>query len=258
MGLTNSRKYKTGLALSGGGTRGFAHLGAIKALKEHGITPDIIAGVSAGSIVGAMYADGEDAEEALSALTSKSLLSFFEFMIPRSGLVKMTGFEKTLRNTLKAKNFEDLQIPLIIFAVNINTAKLVRFDTGDLITAIKASCSIPIIFPPVEINGHYYLDGGIINNFPADALRNDCETVIGINVNPIGEFSNINSLKAIAERTFHISLRNHQAPKEELCDIYIEPANLDRYGLLEISKAREIFELGYREASRVLNLHSRK
>ncbi len=258
MVLTSKKRYNIGLALSGGGTRGFAHLGAIKALNEHGIMPDIIAGVSAGSIVGAMYADGEDAEEALGALTSKRLFGFFEFMVPRSGLVKMTGFEKTLKSTLKAKSFEELKIPLKIFAVNINTAKLVRFDKGDLITAIKASCSIPIIFPPVEINGHYYLDGGIINNFPVDALRQDCETVIGINVNPIGEFSNINSLKAIAERTFHISLRNQQASKAELCDIYIEPANLDRYGLLEISKAREIFELGYREASRVLDQHAKK
>lgn len=252
MEQSSTKKYKIGLALSGGGTRGFAHLGAIKAIKEHGIVPEIIAGVSAGSIVGALYADGEDAEEALMALTSKRLLRFFELIVPRSGLVKMTGFERILRNTLKAKNFEDLQIPLLIFAVNINTAKLVRFDKGDLITAIKASSSIPVIFPPVEIEGQYYLDGGIINNFPVDALRNDCETVIGINVNPIGQFSNIHSLKAIAERTFHISMRNQRSPKEELCDIYIEPKNLDKYGLLEISKAREIFDLGYQEASKVL------
>jgi NTE family protein len=249
---TVKKKFKTGLVLSGGGTRGFAHLGALKALEEHGIKPDIIAGVSAGSIVGALYADGENAEEALKALTSKRLFGFFEFILPRSGLIKMTGFEKTLRNTLKAKNFEDLQIPLIIFAVNINTAKLHRFDKGDLVSAITASSSIPVVFQPVKIDGQYYLDGGIINNFPVDTIRHDCETIIGINVNPIGEFEHMKSLKSIAIRTFHISLRNQGIKKEELCDIYIEPEKLDKFGLLDISKAKEIFEVGYEEASRVL------
>lgn len=116
MGDTSRKKYKTGLVLSGGGTRGFAHLGALKALEEHDIKPDLIAGVSAGSIVGALYADGENAEEALKALTSQRLFGFLEFIFPRSGLVKMTGFQKILRNTLKAKKFEDLEIPLYIYA----------------------------------------------------------------------------------------------------------------------------------------------
>ncbi|MBW6498863.1 MAG: patatin-like phospholipase family protein [Bacteroidales bacterium] len=252
MGDTSKKKYKTGLVLSGGGTRGFAHLGALKAMEEHGIKPDIIAGVSAGSIVGALYADGEDAEEALKALTSQRLFGFLEFIMPRNSLVKMTGFEKTLRNKLKARKFEDLEIPLIIFAVNINSAELTQFDKGDLVSAIMASSSIPVVFPPVKIGGQYYLDGGIINNFPVDMIREDCETVIGINVNPIGEFENIKSLKSIAERTFHISMRNQEAKKEELCDIYIEPENLDKFGLLDISKAKEIFEIGYKEAIKVL------
>ncbi|MEE4178460.1 MAG: patatin-like phospholipase family protein [Bacteroides sp.] len=257
MGNNKQKKYKTGLVLSGGGTRGFAHLGALKALKEHNIKPDIIAGVSAGSIVGALYADGEDAEKALKALTSKRLFGFLEFMIPNSGLIKMTGFQKTLRKNLNSENFEELKIPLVVYAVNINKAELIRFEKGDLVSAVTASSSIPVVFPPVEIDGEYYLDGGIINNFPVDLLRDDCETLIGINVNPIGEFKNIKSLKAIAERTFHISMRNQEAEKEKLCDIYIEPENLDQYGLLDISRANEIFELGYKKASEVLEKANR-
>lgn len=250
--MVSSKKHKTGLVLSGGGTRGFAHLGALKALQEHNIKPDIIAGVSAGSIVGALYADGEDADKALKALTSKRLFGFLEFMIPRNGLLKMSGFQKTLRKNLNSQTFEELKIPLVIYAVNVNKAELVRFDTGDLVSAVTASSSIPVIFPPVQIDGDYYLDGGIINNFPVDLLREECETLIGINVNPIGEFTKINSLKAIAERAFHISMRNQEEEKEKLCDIYIEPDGVDQYGLLDISKAAEIFELGYRKASEVL------
>ncbi|HSV88633.1 MAG TPA: patatin-like phospholipase family protein [Bacteroidales bacterium] len=246
------KKYKTGLVLSGGGTRGFAHLGALKALHENNIEPDIIAGVSAGSIVGALYADGKDADQALRALTSRTLFGFLKPMIPRNGLVRMAGFEKTFKQTLTAKTFEELKIPLVVFAVNINTAGFTQFDKGDLISAVMASSSIPVIFPPVKIGEHYYLDGGIINNFPVEAIREQCSTIIGINVNPIGDLRTINSLKAVAERSFHIFIRNQASSKEKLCDIYIEPKTLDHYGLLDVSKAREIFDEGYAETVKVL------
>jgi len=250
MGL--KKKYKTGLVLSGGGTRGFAHLGALKALHENNIEPDIIAGVSAGSIVGALYADGKEAEQSLRALMSKTLFRFLRPMLPRNGLVKMTGFEKTLKQTLSAKTFEDLKIPLLVYAVNINTAELTQFDSGDLVSAVMASSSIPVIFPPVKIGEQYFLDGGIINNFPVEAIREQCQTVIGINVNPIGDLRNINSIKAVAERSFHIFIRNQAVSKEGMCDIYIEPTNLDQFGLLDVSKAREIFKKGYIETLSVL------
>ncbi len=247
-----NKTYKTGLVLSGGGTRGFAHLGVIKALEEKGFKPDIISGVSAGSIAGALYADGNDPEEVFEQLASHKLLDYLEFTIPQQGMVSMSGFEKTLSKLLSAKTFEDLRIPLIVFAVNMNTAEYIRFDKGDLISAVKASSSIPVIFPPVKIDGSYYLDGGIINNFPVDALRDVCKTIIGVNVNPIGKISKLGSLKQIAERTFHITLRYQASNKEDMCDVYIEPAKLDQYGLLGVSKAKEIFQIGYDEAMAVL------
>ncbi len=99
----------------------------------------------------------------------------------------MTGFERTLKDSLKARRFEDLEIPLYAHAVNINTVEYTRFEKGDLVQAIKASSSIPVVFPPVEIDGHQYLDGGIVNNFPVEPLTDICEKIIGINVNPVGE-----------------------------------------------------------------------
>ena len=246
------KKYEYGLVLSGGGTRGFAHLGAIKALEENGIRPDIISGVSAGGIVGALYADGQDAEAALKALITKNLLGFLKLMIPKKGLLKMTGFEKTLRKTLKAKRFEDLKIPLILHAVNINTVEYTRFDKGDLIQAIKASSSIPVVFPPVDIDGHQYLDGGIVNNFPVEPLVDQCKTIIGINVNPLGPEYNISNLKTIAIRSFHLSMRNHAESRKEECDIYVEPEGVQKYGILDLANAREAFDLGYKKALEVL------
>ena len=246
------KKYKYGLVLSGGGTRGFAHLGAIKALEENNIKPDIISGVSAGSIVGALYADGQDAENALKALISKNLLGFLKPIIPVNGLIKMTGFEKTLKKTLKAQTFEDLKIPLIIHAVNINTNEYTLFKKGSLIDAIKASSSIPVVFPPVTIGEYQYLDGGIINNFPVESLLGKCKKIIGINVNPVGEEGNIKGLKKIAIRAFHLSMRNHADLRKDKCDIYIEPSEIENYGILDLSSAEEIFEIGYKTALEVL------
>ncbi len=251
--MASRKKYKTGLVLSGGGTRGFAHLGVLKALEEHDIRPDIITGVSAGSIAGALYADGVDPEKAMKALASHKLLDYLEITIPKNSLVGMGGFEKTLKELLTARTFEELDIPLMVYAVNMNDAEYVRFDKGDLIKAVRASSSIPVIFPPVQIDGVDYLDGGIINNFPVEDLEDQCEKIIGVNVNPIGHVKSLGNLKRIAERTFHITLRYQASNKEAKCDIYIEPDTLDQFGLLDVSSAEEIFEVGYKKAKKVLS-----
>ncbi len=246
------KEYKYGLVLSGGGTRGFAHLGALKALEEHGIKPDIISGVSAGSIIGALYADGNSPEDTLVSLTSNNLFGFVRPTIPKEGLLRMTGFEKTLEKTLRAKTFEELGIPLLIHAVNINTIEYTLFDKGDLIKAIKASSSIPVVFPPVTIGKHKFLDGGILNNFPVEPLLGRCENIIGINVNPVGKANKVNGLKTIAIRSFHLSMRNHAELRKEKCDIYIEPESLEDFGILDLSSAEKIFETGYKKTKEVL------
>ena len=248
----NKKKYQYGLALSGGGTRGFAHLGVLKALEEHDIRPDIISGVSAGAIVGVLYADGNKPEDILEFLAQNKLFHFLRFSIPRQGLVQMSGFERTLKEMLKTKNIEDLGIPVRIFAVNVNTAEYTCFEKGDIVSVVKASSSMPIVFPPVEIDGDCYLDGGIINNFPAEPMVDDCETLIGVNVNPLNETRELGNLLKIAERTFHISIRSHTRGQKEKCHIFIEPPGLDKHSLLDTSKAKEVFDLGYKETKKVL------
>lgn len=245
-------KYDTGVVLSGGGTRGFAHLGVLKAMEESGIKADIISAVSAGSVVGALYADGKSPEEILEALTSKKLFSYLEITIPKMGLVKMSGFEKTLKSLLKAEKFEDLNIPLNVFAVNMNTAEYTCFNSGPLAIAVKASSSIPIIFPPVEINNELFTDGGLINNFPVEALEGKCKRIIGVSVNPLGIKKNLDNLKIIAERTFQVNIRSHTLDRKDKCDLFIEPEGLDHYGLLDLSGAKDIFKLGYNTAKKLI------
>ena len=249
---TKEEKYNVGVVLSGGGTRGFAHLGVLKALEESNIKPDIICAVSAGSVVGSLYADGKTPEEILEALTSKKLFTYLEITIPKTGLVKMSGFEKTLKKLLKAENFEDLNIPLKVFAVNMNTAEYTCFEKGPLAIAVKASSSIPIIFAPVEINNELFTDGGLINNFPVEALEGKCKRLIGVSVNPLGKRKNLDNLKIIAERTFQINIRSHTLDRKHKCDLFIEPEGLDDYGLLDLSGANEVFDLGYKTAKKLI------
>ncbi len=244
------KKYKTGVVLSGGGTRGFAHLGVLKAMEEAGIKPDIICGVSAGAVAGAIYADGWDPEEALKILTSQRLLKYIDFAIPKTGLIKLNGFEKTLKKYLKAKIYEELKIPLKVFAVNINTAEYHCFDKGPLAITVKASASIPILFPPVEIDNAFYCDAGVINNFPVEPLVGNCERIIGVNVNPLGTRHDIDNLKKMAERTFQLNIRSHTLERRKLCDLFIEPDGIGNYGLLDMSSGKKVFELGYNAAKK--------
>jgi len=251
------KKYKTGIVLSGGGTRGFAHLGVLQALNDNGIYPEIISGVSAGAIVGALYCDGKKPEESLNFLTNHKIFQYLDFRVPTQGLVEMKSFEKKLKEKIEAEYFEDLEMPLLVFAVDMNNAKLVQFDKGDLITAVKASSSIPIVFPPVKINDIYYSDGGIIENFPIEPLENICEEIIGVNVNPIGYEDNFSNLLKVAERTFHISIRTRIIERKDMCSLFIEPKGLDKFSLLNISSGPELFKTGYDEAISVLKENNR-
>ena len=108
------------------------------------------------------------------------------------------------------------------------------------------------MFPPVEIDGDYYLDGGLINNFPLEPLEGVCEKIIGVNLNPIGETNDLSSIRRIAERAFHITLKSHTLESKEKCDIYIEPTSLESFSLLNLNKAEKAYDLGYEETVKVL------
>src|SRR5512133_3698530 len=140
------KKYQTGFVLSGGGARGFAHLGFMEALFEEGIHPDIISGTSAGALAGVLIADGLAPREILKLLNTGSRLDFMRPAFPREGLLQISGIVKILNANLHAKKFEDLKIPLFVAATDINNGKAVYFSEGDLIERVTASMSIPVLF----------------------------------------------------------------------------------------------------------------
>ena len=147
------KPYKVGLVLSGGGARGFAHAGALLALEEVGIKADVIAGVSAGSVVTAMYAAGMSPEEIVAAFGDAKFGDFAELGVPRDGFFSMDGFKKFLKKHIPYEKIEDLPTPALICATDLDHNKPVAFAEGNIFDCVAASCSIPIVFKPVRIHG---------------------------------------------------------------------------------------------------------
>lgn len=247
------KPYQCGIVLSGGGARGYAHLGVLQALHDYRIEPDAISGASVGSVVGMMIADGKKPCEIVEIFGSPSLFKLVDVNLPVTGLFKLSVFDKTIKKTMQAKTFEQLQKKLFVTATNITLAKEEVFSSGDLLSVVKASSSIPVVFPPVKINNYEYLDGGIMNNFPIEPLEGVCESIIGVNVIPIGYRNDFTNLRNIAERTFHLSISRPVFEKSYKCDLFIQPEGLENYNLLDFSMGEKIFELGYETAVKELD-----
>jgi NTE family protein len=245
--------YKTGIVLSGGGARGFAHIGVLKALNERGIFPDIISAVSAGSIVGALYADGYKPETIFELLSEWDIYKLLRVYKPGFGVLKAMGIRKALSRNLSTDELSELKIPLIISATNFTKATTEYFSSGSIIDAVMASSAVPLVLKPYIIRGNMYVDGGLMNNLPIEPIEGRCDYIIGVNVNPVTEISQFNSFRNYADRVLHLAIRanvNIHIPKFHL---YIEPDKLSGYGLFKLSSAKEIYQIGYEQAVRVLD-----
>jgi NTE family protein len=169
------------------------------------------------------------------------------------GVLKAIGIRKTLSKYLSTDNLEELKIPLIISATNFANATTEYFTQGSIIDAVMASSAVPLVLKPYIINGKMYVDGGLMNNLPIEPLEHSCEYVIGVNVNPVIETSQFNSFRNYADRVLHLAIRANVNLNIGKFDLYIEPHQLDHYGLFKISMAKEICEVGYRHTSELLD-----
>lgn len=245
---TKQKPYKLGLALSGGGAKGFAHLGVFQFLNECSLKPDIISGTSAGAVVGALYADGHSPEEIRNFFSGREFSEFAQLQIPKSGLFDMSRFKDFLKRNLRAKRIEDLSIPMVIVATDLDNGQSHEFRNGPLVEAIAASCSIPIIFSPVEIEGIHYVDGGLFRNFPVTTIREECERVIGVNVSPLIPHKYKQTIIHIAERSYHYMFQANTLEDRGACDVLIEAKEVGLYKTFDLDNVDLISQIGY-EAS---------
>jgi len=241
--------------LSGGGCRGFAHLGVVKALQEQDIYPGEIAGTSAGAIAGAFLADGFTPDEIRDMFVSQLKLNMFPLNVFKPGLISMKHIREFLEKNLRHTKFEELPIPFHVAATNFIDGCQIIFNTGNITDAVIAASSIPVLFPSVVIDGIPYVDGGLSNNIPVEPFEDRKKDVICVYVNPIKPFDPKEGMLEVIDRSIHLSFRGMVRHSAQDCYLYIEPAGLDRFGLFDIHKLSEIFETGYRYTKDLLKKH---
>ena len=250
----DAHPYHIGIALSGGGAKGFAHIGALKALEEKGIRPNIIAGTSAGSVAGAFYAAGISPERTMRLFVEHHLHDFLEITFSGKSFLKYDGFRDFLEKHLPVKRIEDLEIPLHIIASNFDTGEYEVFTEGELVPRILASCTIPVIFSPIKINGTRYVDGGLFMNLPVSPIRPLCDTIIGINVNPYLTDDGKDNILYVAAKSFQYIFNANTANERQLCDILLEMDDVDEFNTFDLGSAKKIYHIGCRKMRELLNI----
>lgn len=247
-----TKQYNIGLALSGGGVRGFAHIGALRALEDVGIKPDVIAGVSAGSIVASFYAAGMSADEIFDLFGSIDMSKFLQVDITKSGFLKLDKFKRFLETNLPIKNIEELLIPTIIAATDIEQQHEMPFTSGNIAERVVASCSIPLVFRPVKIDGSYCVDGGVLHNLPSFYLRPLCNTVIGVNVSPMKLGPIKLNVRSLAYRTYKLMTMRNVVADKQLCDLLVDIISIQGHSTFDTSAANKIAQKGYFETMKIL------
>ncbi len=243
------KKKKIGLVLSGGGARGFAHLGIVKALYEKEIYPEIFSGTSAGALVGAFLANGKDHEDIFSFFKGRRIFDITRIRLPKNGLLNMERVRNEIDKELDIKDLKDIKKPFYVCVANMTEGKVEYLNEGNILDLLVASASIPVIFSPVRIGKDLYSDGGVFDNLPVEPIKDKCDLVIGVHVNPINPVSEMKNILQMASRTFTLTVNNNVKYHRKTCDIWIEPDELDKFEILEFNKADEIFETGYNYAS---------
>jgi NTE family protein len=248
--LKMKKKYKLGLALSGGGARGFAHIGVLKLLEECGLRPDIIVGTSAGSLIGVLFADGYRADEIKTLFTGREFSEFISLQIPRMGLFDSSRFQQFVKRIIRADKLEDLKIPTIVMTTDFDHGYAHAFTKGSIHEIVMASCSVPIIFNPIKINDIHYVDGGVFHNFPVSIIREDCDFVIGSNVSPVVPDKYNKTIVGIAERSYHYLFRANTYKDREMCDILIETEEFGLFKMFDLKNVNLLTQIGYVAAER--------
>ncbi len=240
----------TGLVLSGGAAKGYAHLGVLQALFERGCRFDCVAGTSIGAIIGALLAEGREPADIKKIFDREKNINLLRFSWQNSGILSQSGLKRALTRHLKARRFEELGLPLYVSTTDLNSGKNHVFNSGELIPALLASSAIPLLFEPVNIGNRLFIDGGITCNLPAHLIRHRCSRLVGVNVNPVHETAGADSWLHSVERVLNIAIQSNIESDIGLCDVYIVPDGMEEFHLFSLGMGDRMFETGYNSALR--------
>lgn len=275
--VNEKKDLKVGLVLSGGGAKGFAHIGVLKVLEEAGIRVDYIGGTSMGAIVGALYASGYNAKQLDSMIRHVDFEKLMQDDIPRTSkpfYEKQNGEKHALilpvsnkkielptalsngQNVLNlltqflhhvdtVSNFNKLPIPFVCVATDIETGEKVILKEGFLPRAVQASGAFPTLLTPVEINNRLLVDGGIVNNFPVDEVQKmKPDIIIGVNLgNEYDKKEDLNSGLKIINQIMSFQIYANYEEQIERTDVHIHP-DMAGFGVTSFNNYDEIYKLG--------------
>ena len=223
--ITSADRPVIGLALGGGAARGFAHIGVIKVLDKIGVRPDIVVGTSTGSFVGAFYAAGYDGE-ALEALAEEMTEGQLRDIVwPNRGIVKGERLQDFVNERLKNRSIEELPIRYAAAAADLRSGTIAVLTRGNIGMAVRASSAIPGIFEPVAINGHEYVDGGLVSPVPVQSARDlGAEVVIAVDISKRPEDTKvISSTTDVVLQALEIMVKNLSKREVQSADVVVSP-----------------------------------
>jgi len=246
----SENKYKVGVALCGGVAYGVAQIGVLKALEEAGIHIDCLAGTSAGAIIAAAYASGLPVSRIEEIGIQTGWGQLFSFRPSRKGLVSSGPIEEYIRKFLKVENFAQLKKPLAVVTTDLCSGEEIIFTSGALDKAVRASCSIPGVYTPMELEGFQLADGGMAENVPVKALKSlGAEIVIAVNLFGHHQvFPPASNVFQILMRVWYFFVQEESSWRED-ADIIIEP-DMRSFDLFDFSAGKEMIAVGEKEAKK--------
>lgn len=218
------RPPRIGLALGGGATRGFAHIGVIQVLEEAGIKPELVAGTSAGSLVATMYAAGRSGAELAKVALAMDESAITDWAFPGRGLIRGEALARYVREQTGQRTIEQLPMPLGIVATDLDNGEPVLFRRGDAGTAVRASSAVPAVFQPVSINGREYVDGGLASPVPVRFARQmGAEFVIAVDISSPPDGNATGDPMRMLLQTFAIMSRSINTFELRDADVVVRP-----------------------------------
>ncbi len=219
---------KVALVLGGGATRGFAHIGAIKALEAQGIVPDIIVGTSAGAVVGSLYAAGKTGFEMQKLALQMEESQVSDWSLPDRGVLKGEALQAFVNRAVGNRTLEKLGKLFAVVATDLQSGEAIVFRTGDTGMAVRASSSVPGIFQPVSINGREYVDGGLVSPVPVRIARSlGADFVIAVDISDKPQHGKTQSTVDVLLQTFTIMGQTISRRELPEADVVIRPHTPD-------------------------------
>lgn len=205
-----------------------------------------------GAVVGVLYAAGYSASEIHEILVKETFYKVAGLSWQRTGLLKMEKLKAVLQTYIPEDNFSQLKKPFYLGLSNLDEGRKEIRSSGPLYDYLIASCSVPGFFAPVTIDDSNFVDGGLLCNLPASAIREKCKTLIGAHVNYPGIKKDLRGPRGIIERAVNLGITENAKPEMELCDYLIDPPEMQNYSLFDFRKIEELIDAGYKHTTAMI------